>query len=54
MTTPRVTPPVEEEGVEVEGTVEGAGLVVSTRGHFGQSWASLHPINLAFMAPMVV
>ena len=52
----RVTPPAAEvEGAKEEGgTAEVAGFVVSTRGCFGQSWTSLHRIEPALMAPMVV
>ena len=47
MMASRVTPAAEEEGAEVEGVEEEGGIakavgsVVSTRGHFGQSWALL-------------
>ena len=51
----RVTPPtVEVEGAEEDGTVEATRLVVSIRGCFGRSWASLHQIEPALMAPMMV
>ena len=40
----RVTSPAAEvEGAKEEGkTTEAIGYVVSTRGYFGRSWASLH------------
>ena len=56
----RVTLVVEEEGADVEGAkeegriVEAVGSIVSTRDHFGRSWASLRRIEPALMAPMVV
>ena len=37
MMASRVISPVEEEGAEVEGTVEAVGPIDSTRGRFGQS-----------------
>ena len=54
MIASRVTPPAEEEEVEVEGTAEAAGSVVSIRGRFNQSWASLYQTKPALMAPIVV
>ena len=40
-TASRVTPPVDEEGADVEGAEEARGVVVSVCGRFGRSWASL-------------
>ena len=40
MTTSKVTPPVDEEGADVEEAKEG--VAVSVRGRFGRSWASLY------------
>ena len=56
----RVTPVEEEEGAEVEGVEEEGGIakavgsVVSTRGHFGWSWASLRRTEPTHMTPMMV
>ena len=50
MTTLRVTPPADEEGVDVDGVEEAKGADVSVCGHFGQSWASLHLMIAASMA----
>ena len=52
MMASRVTPPAEE-GVEVDGVEEAEGVAVSVRGHFSQSWASLHQTVAAFMALMI-
>ena len=60
MMASKVTLAIEEEGTEAkgaekeEGTVKVAGSSVSTRGHFGRSWASLRQKKPALMAPMVV
>ena len=43
----RVTQTAEEEGVEVGGVEEEGG-------RFSRSWASLHRIELAHIAPMMV
>ena len=43
MISSKVTPPVEEEGAEVEGTTEATGSEDFTHGRFGQRWASLCP-----------
>ena len=51
MMASRVTPPFEEEGVEVEGIV---GLVVSVHGYFDRNWASLHLTEAALMVPIMV
>ena len=37
MMTSRVTPPAEEEGVEVDGVEQARGVVVLVRGRFSQS-----------------
>ena len=37
MMASRVTPPIEEEGVEVDGAEKAGGVAVSVRGLFGQS-----------------
>ena len=52
MTALRVTPPAEEEGVEVNGAEEAGGIVVLVRGRFGRSWASFHLTDAPLMAPM--
>ena len=60
MMASRVTSAVKEEGAEVEGaeeeggTTEVAGSVVSTCGHFNQSWVSLRRTEPALMTPMMV
>ena len=36
MTPSRVTPPVDEEGVDVEGAEEAGGVIVSIRGRFSR------------------
>jgi len=41
MTTSRVTPPIDEEGVDMEGAKEVGGATVFIHGCFGRSWASL-------------
>jgi len=50
----RVTPPAEEKGAEVDGAEEVGGVIVSVRGDFGQSWASLRLTDAQLMAPMMV
>ena len=56
MMASRVTPlVVEVEGAEEKGgTTKAIGSVVSTRGRFGQSWASLRRIEPALIAPMMM
>ena len=54
MTSKVTSPDAEEEWAKVEGTVESAGLVDSTCGHFNRSWASLRQTKLASMAPIKV
>ena len=41
MTTSRVTPPIDEEGADVEGVEESRGVVFSIRCRFSRDWASL-------------
>ena len=50
----RVTPPVEEQGAEVDGVEEAKGVAILVRGRFGQSWASLRLTDVPLMAPMMV
>ena len=51
----RVAPAVEEERAkEEDGIAEAAGSIVSTRGRFGRSWASLRWTEPTLMAPMMV
>ena len=60
MMASRMTPAAKEEGAKVEGaeeeggTKEAAGLIISTHGHFGQSWASLRQTEPMHMAPTMV
>ena len=56
MMASRVTPPAAEvEGADEKGgTTKAIGSVVSTRGRFGRSWASLRRIEPALIAPMMV
>ena len=42
MIASRVAPPVDEEGVDVEGVEEVRGLAVFVNGCFDRSWVSLH------------
>ena len=49
----KVTPPAEE-GAEVEGMVAVGGSVLSVRGRFDQSWASLCRTEATLMAPITV
>ena len=50
MTASRITPPANEEGVDVEGVEEAGRVAVSVRGHFGRNWASLHLTVVASIA----
>ena len=50
----RVTPPVEEEWLEVEGMVGAGGSIILVCGHFDRSWASLRQTDITLMAPMTV
>ena len=52
MTASRVTPPLEEEGAEVEGAERVGRSVISVRGRFGRSWTLLRRTGIAFMTPM--
>ena len=52
MIASRVTPLVEEEGVDVDGAEDAGGVAVSVCGHFSRNWASLHRIVAASMAHM--
>ena len=52
MTASRVTPLADEEGADVEGAEEAEGAVVSIRGCFDRSWASLCLTVAASMAYM--
>ena len=54
MMASRVTPPFEEEGVELEGIAGIVGLVVSIHGYFDRNWASLHLTEAALMVPIMV
>ena len=49
----RVTPLAEEKGAKVDGTEWAGGVVVSVCGRFDQSWASLHLMDTALMAPIM-
>ena len=53
MTASRVTPPVEEKGTEIEGAKEAGEVVVSVRGCFSQSLASLRLTDSLLMSPMI-
>ena len=53
MTASRVTPPANEEGVDVDGPEEAEGVTISIRGHFGRSWASLRLTVAASMTHIV-
>ena len=50
MTASRVTPPADEEGVDVEGAKEAGGVVVPVCGRFGRRWALLCLMVAVFMA----
>ena len=50
MMSSKVTPPIEEEGVDVDGVVEAGGIAIP--GHLERSCASLHLTVVAFMAHM--
>ena len=49
-----VTPPVEDEGAEVDGTVQVKGVAVFVRGHLGLSCALLRLTVAASMALITV
>ena len=48
----RVTLPIEEEELEVDGAEEARGVTVSIRGYFDRSWASLRLMVAVSMAHM--
>ena len=52
MIASRVTPPVDEEGADVEEAKEAGRVAVSICGCFGRSWASLRLTIAASMAHM--
>ena len=49
MMASRVTPPIEDEGVEVDGAIEAGGVVVFVWGSLSLSYASLRLTVVAFM-----
>ena len=49
-----VTPPVEDEGAEVDGEVEAGGATIFVRGYLSRSYAALHQTEAASMAHMNV
>ena len=51
---PSVTPPAEDEGVEVDGAIEAGGVVVSVQGYLSRSYAMLCQTVAALMAHMNV
>ena len=53
MIASRVTPPIKEQGTEVDGAEEARGVVVSVRDRFGRSWASLHLTVAASMTHII-
>ena len=53
MITSRITPPVDEEGANVEGAEEVGGVAISVYGRFGRSWASLRLIVAVSMANII-
>ena len=48
-----ITPPTEEEGVDVDGAEEAGRVAISVYGHFGRSWASLRLTDAPLMVPMI-
>ena len=52
MIASRVTPPVDEEGADVEEAEEAGRVTVSVRGRFSRSWASLRLTIAASMEHM--
>ena len=52
MTTSSVTPPLEEEGAEVDGMEGARGVAVSVHSRINQSWASLCQTDTALMTLM--
>ena len=54
MMASRVTPLVEDKGVEVDGVVEAGGVAISIRGCLGLSCASSHRMVAASMTLITV
>ena len=54
MIASRVTPPIDEEGADVEGVKKAGGVTISVCGCFSQSWASLRLMVAASMAHITV
>ena len=54
MMASRVTPPAEDEGVEVDGVEKAGGVDFSDRVHLGLSWASFCLTVAASMALITV
>ena len=52
MITSRVTPPIEEEGVDVEGAEEVGEVAVCVWGHRSLSYASLRQTVAVSLAPI--
>ena len=52
MTALSITPPLEEEGAEVDGMEGAGGVAISVHGSFNRSWASLRQIDASLMTPM--
>ena len=52
MIASKVTPPAEDEEAKVDEAVEARGVVVSVQGRLGLSYASLHLMVAASMAPI--
>ena len=50
----RVTPPVEDEGAEVDGAIEARGVTISIQGRLGLSYASLRQIVAVSIALITV
>ena len=50
MTASKVAPPTKAKGANEDGAEEAGGVVVSVRGYFGRSWASLRLTEVAFMS----
>ena len=47
-----ITPPLEEEGAEVDGMEGARGVAVSVHSRINQSWASLCQTDAALMTLM--
>ena len=54
MIASRVTPPIDEEGADVEGAKKARGVTIFVCGYFSQSWASLRLMVAASMAHITV